>query len=40
MEIEIKDHYEAPEVLIVGLKTEGIVCVSGGDYPNWDGEDI
>ena len=32
MESKDKDLYEAPTILVVEAKTEGIVCASGGDY--------
>ena len=34
MEEELKQPYEAPTVLVVEVKTEGIICGSGGtnDY--------
>ena len=43
MEIQNKETYEAPAMMVVELKTEGIVCQSGGlrnyqreDYEEWE----
>lgn len=33
-----KDLYEAPETRLLELNIEGIVCMSGGEYPVWPGE--
>ncbi|MBP5335998.1 MAG: hypothetical protein J6Y63_00610 [Bacteroidales bacterium] len=38
MEIQHKEPYEAPAILVVEVKTEGIICASGlnnpSDYPS------
>ena len=41
MEAKNKETYEAPTMLVVEVKTEGIVCASGGlqDYNRQDAED-
>ena len=38
---EVKEVYEAPAMLVVEAKTEGIVCASGGlnNYDRQSGED-
>ena len=43
METKNKKTYEAPAMMVVELKTEGIVCQSGGlrnyqreDYEEWE----
>ena len=43
MEYKTKETYEAPAMMVVELKTEGIVCQSGGlrnyqreDYEEWE----
>lgn len=43
MEIQNKETYETPAMMVVELKTEGIVCQSGGlrnyqreDYEEWE----
>ena len=43
MELQNKETYEAPAMMVVELKTEGIVCQSGGlrnyqreDYEEWE----
>lgn len=40
MEMKRKEFYEAPSMMISEVKQEGVVCVSGGEYPQWDSEDI
>ena len=35
---ELKELYEAPSTTVFEVKTESVVCVSGGDYPQWGGE--
>jgi hypothetical protein len=41
MEIQsTRQPYEAPAVEIVPVRSEGIVCASGGPYPGWPGENI
>ena len=32
--------YEAPSTIVVELAQEGVVCTSGGNYPEWDQENI
>lgn len=32
--------YEAPSMVEFEVKQEGVICVSGGKYPQWDQEDI
>ena len=32
--------YQAPDVEVVEIKSEGVVCASGGDYPEWPSEGI
>ncbi len=41
MEAKNKETYEAPTMLVAEVKTEGIVCASGGlqDYNRQDAED-
>lgn len=40
MEAKNKETYEAPTMLVVEVKTEGIVCASGlQDYNRQDAED-
>jgi hypothetical protein len=41
MEAKNKETYEAPTMLVMEVKTEGIVCASGGlqDYNRQDAED-
>lgn len=43
MEIQNKETYETPAMMVVELKTEGIVCQSGGlrnydrqEYEEWE----
>ena len=31
-----REVYEAPEAEILELTAEGVVCLSGGEYPGWD----
>lgn len=35
-----REVYEAPEAEILELTAEGVVCLSGGEYRQWEGEDI
>ena len=35
-----KKAYEAPSIKVFELKMGGVVCVSGGEYPGWDPENI
>ena len=38
MEAEAKEIYQAPTLLVVEVKTEGIICQSGllNDYPGYE----
>lgn len=38
--MESKEFYESPLTAVVKVEQEGVVCVSGGDYPKWPEEDI
>ncbi len=40
METISKALYEAPMTQVLDLVTEGVVCLSGGEYPGWDQEVI
>ena len=40
METKTKELYEAPSTMVFEVKQEGMICASGGDYPQWDPEDI
>lgn len=41
MELQINEPYEAPEVEVLEIKTEGFILqASGGDYPQWPGQNI
>ena len=40
MEPTRKEFYEAPSTRVFEVKQEGMICASGGDYPQWDPEDI
>lgn len=35
-----KLQYLSPEADIFEVKTESVICVSGGDYPGWSEEGI
>jgi len=35
-----KEKYLSPEVTVVEVKQEGVICASGGEFPQWDPEDI
>ena len=35
-----KELYEAPSVQMFEVKTEGVICASGGNYPEWEEDDI
>lgn len=37
---ESKSSYEAPEAILLELCIERHVCISGGEYPTWEEEDI
>ncbi len=36
METISKALYEAPLTQVLDLEAEGVVCLSGGEYPGWD----
>ena len=38
MEVLQKQPYEAPEVEVLEVQSEGIVCASGGDYNGFGNE--
>lgn len=38
MEILNKDNYEAPTILVVEVKSEGVICLSTDGY-GWNDED-
>ena len=38
MEILNKDNYEAPSILVVEVKNEGVICLSTDGY-GWNDED-
>lgn len=41
MEIKtIKELYEAPSTTVIEVRQEGMICASGGEYPEWPGESI
>ena len=41
MEIKkIKELYEAPSIMIIEVKSEGMICTSPGEYPEWEEDDI
>ena len=40
MRIRSKFIYEVPKIAVLELRTEGIICLSGGEYPEWEDEDI
>ena len=40
METKRKELYEAPSTMKFEVEQEGVICVSGGKYPQWDQEDI
>ena len=33
-------YYEAPSTEVFEVGQEGVICASGGAYPQWEGEDI
>ena len=35
-----KELYEAPSIQMFEVKTEGVICASPDNYPEWDEEDI
>jgi hypothetical protein len=36
----VKEPYIDPELSVLETEAEGMVCASGGEYPDWPGEDI
>lgn len=40
METKLKELYEAPSTMVFEVKQEGVICASGGNYPQWEEEDI
>ena len=40
MEASDKHIYRTPSTMLVEVKQEGILCQSGGPYPQWEGETI
>ena len=40
METKHKELYEAPSTMVFEVRQEGIVCASGGAYPQWEPEEI
>ena len=40
MATETKERYMAPETEILEVIFEGVICVSGGEYPEWTQETI
>lgn len=37
---ETKERYIAPETEILEVNYEDVICLSGGDYPKWEEENI
>ena len=37
---EIKERYMSPETEILEVDCEDVICVSGGEYPEWEQENI
>ena len=37
---ETKERYIAPETEILEVNYEDVICVSGGEYPEWEQENI
>lgn len=35
-----KQFYEAPAATVFEVRQEGVICASGGEYPQWNPEDI
>ena len=40
MRTETKEKYVAPDVDILEVDYKDVICVSGGEYPEWDQENI
>lgn len=40
MEKKEKQFYESPSTEVFEVGQEGVICASGGAYPQWEGEDI
>ena len=40
MNTDNKELYEAPSMLVFEVRQEGVICISGGEYPEWPGEII
>lgn len=40
MTSEWKQLYDSPRLEVLELHQENIICLSGGDYPNWPGENF
>ena len=36
----VKEPFKDPGLEVLETEVEGMVCVSGGEYPDWPGEDI
>ena len=37
---ETKERYIAPETEILEVNYDDVICVSGGEYPEWEHENI
>lgn len=37
---ETKERYIAPETEILEVNYDDVICVSGGEYPEWEQENI
>ena len=37
---ETKERYIAPETEILEVNYEDVICLSGGEYPEWEQENI
>jgi len=33
-------YYEAPSTMVFEVRQEGVICASGGPYPQWEPEEI
>lgn len=40
METKQKVLYEAPSTMVFEVRQEGVICASGGEYPQWNDENI
>ena len=40
MNTDNKELYEVPSMLVFEVRQEGVICISGGEYPEWPGEII